>query len=73
MIKPPTESSAEDKKADIRNRTLLGSVGFRVGSLTNFSVQIESENMKIEPAADRLTEHDLGFILLKVIAGAGAG
>ena len=39
VIKPPTESSAEDKKADIRNRTLLGSVGFRVGSLTNFSVQ----------------------------------
>ena len=63
----PTEATSEDKKGRIRAASILGAVGFNARSIAAFELFITGINASIEPAADRMSEHDMAVVMLKAI------
>ena len=68
----PSEASSETIKAKMRSATILGSVGFNARSVVAFDNHLSNLNHQIEPAADRMSEHDVCIVLLKAIAATKA-
>jgi hypothetical protein len=65
---PITDLEIQDLKSNVRNLTILGSVGYQNFSISQFRRALNDENGKIPDQADRVSEHDLCLILLQEIA-----
>ena len=65
---PITDLELQDMKTNVRNLTILGSVGYHNFSISQFRRALNDENSKIPDQNDRVSEHDLCLILLQEIA-----
>ena len=67
------ETLEEGIKAECREATILGTTGFQVGSIPQFTNWLEAKNNEITDATHRLSEHELAVILLGAISKTGQG
>ena len=66
------ESSAETIKTEMRNASILGTVGFMRGSVSAFAQWLYMQNGRIEPITARLNGHELSVIMLQALSKTGA-
>jgi hypothetical protein len=67
---PHTALTIADTKTEVLSSTLLGTVGFKIGSIANYELAITQLNNTIEPAQERLDESALCVHTLRAIGDA---
>lgn len=67
---PITELELEDLKRNVRDLTIIASVGYEEYSLSKYRRALNDENAKIPTPADRIPEPELALIILQSIARA---
>ena len=72
MVKPPTELTNSQRKAEISSSNMLSTVGHVTGAITKYYQWIDAKNAQIQPAGARLTQHDLACKMLDALSLTGA-
>ena len=65
-----SEPAVNEIKAEMTAATLLGTVGYKLGSVSSFALCLQQMNCRISDVNDRFEEHDLAVFVLDKLAKA---
>ena len=61
---PTSEPAVNEIKAEMQAATIIGAVGYKLGSVSSFALFLQQLNGKITNAAERMSEHDVAVLVL---------